>query len=523
MSWRRLLDDDVRAAAAARPHAAAVVAATPLSYAQLDRAADGFAAALRARGVARGDRVAIAMANASETVAALYGCWRAGAAVVPLNPSVKADKLGRVLAHCAASAVVCDEQLAATAEAARAHAASVRVVVAVPRSGAFETLFAGDAAAAVDHAPALSEDLALVLYTSGSTGEPKGAMLTHANVRFAVDSIVEYLELTPEDRVLSVLPLSFGYGLSQLLTCVRAAATLVLERGFAFPGRVVELFERERVTGFAAVPTIFQVLTSLSGLAERELPHLRYLTNAGAGLSSEALAAVRRTFAGAQLYSMYGQTECIRISYLPPDQLDVRPDSVGVAIPGTEVWIADEDGREVAPGEVGELMVRGAHVMQGYWQADALTADRLRPGRWPWERVMATGDLFRRDEEGFLYFVSRRDDIIKSRGEKVAPREVEEALIAASGVAVAVVAGVPDRLLGEAVCAFVVADDGAELDPAALRRHCATRLEDYMVPQHVIVREEVPTTPNGKVDRRALVREHLDAARAEDTSRSPRV
>ncbi|ADB53726.1 class I adenylate-forming enzyme family protein [Conexibacter woesei] len=521
MTWRRLLDDDVRAAAAARPHDAAVVATTPLTYAQLDRAADGFAAALRARGLARGDRVAIVMANASETVASLYGCWRAGAAVVPLNPSIKADKLGRVLAHCEASAVVCDEPLAATAEAARAHAPSVRAVVAVPRSGAFETLFAGEGAGG-GGAP-LSEELALVLYTSGSTGEPKGAMLTHANVRFAVDSIVEYLELTAEDRVLSVLPLSFGYGLSQLLTCVRAGATLVLERGFAFPGRVVELFERERVTGFAAVPTIFQVLTSLSGLAERELPHLRFLTNAGAGLSSEALAAVRRTFAGARLYSMYGQTECIRISYLPPDQLDVRPDSVGVAIPGTEVWIEDEHGREVPHGEVGELMVRGAHVMQGYWQADALTADRLRPGRWPWERVMATGDLFRRDEEGFLYFVSRRDDIIKSRGEKVAPREVEEVLIAASGVAAAIVAGVPDRLLGQAVCAFVIADDGAELDPVALRRHCAMRLEDYMVPQHVVVREDVPTTPNGKVDRRALVREYLAAVTPEDTSHSPRV
>jgi acyl-CoA synthetase (AMP-forming)/AMP-acid ligase II len=204
---------------------------------------------------------------------------------------------------------------------------------------------------------------------------------------------------------------------------------------------------------------------------------------------------------------MYGLTECKRVLYLPPEQLDVRPESVGIPIPGTEAWIEDDAGARLPPGEVGELVVRGAHVMQGYWNDPAATAERLRPGRWPWERVLATGDLFRQDNEGFLYFVARRDDILKSRGEKVAPREVEAVLHRVDGVRTAAVVGAPDRLLGEAIVAYVVLHDQADLTPAQLRRHCATHLEDYMVPARIELRESLPTTPNGKVDRQALTEE----------------
>ncbi len=260
------------------------------------------------------------------------------------------------------------------------------------------------------------------------------------------------------------------------------------------------------------MPTVFQVLTSLNGLAERELPHLRFVTNTGAALSVASIEAVRQTFPRARLFSMYGLTECKRVSYLPPEQLDARPSSVGVAIPGTEVWVGDENAEPLPAGEVGELFVRGPHVMQGYWNNPQATAERLRPGRWPWERVLATGDLFRTDAEGFLYFVGRTDDIIKSRGEKVAPREVEEALHSAPGVAAAAVVGSPDPLLGAAIVAFVEPAPGAELDAAALRRHVAGRLEDYMVPQRIELRETLPTTPNGKIDRRALADEQARAA-----------
>lgn len=528
----RTLDEDLRAAAARAPEREAVVAGERrMTYGELDAAASALAARLRELGVARGDRVALVLPNGVEAAIAIYGVLRAGGAFTPLNPTIKGDKLGYVLHDCAAVAAICDDPLAELVRgAAAAHAPSVRHVLAAdalppatppvpppaappaphakrPAYGSQDDHGPGHSAPGAAVAPPLSVDLAAIVYTSGSTGLPKGVTLTHANMAFAAGSIVEYLEMDAADRVLCVVPLSFDYGLYQLLMCVHVGATLVLERGFAFPGRVVELLERERITGLPGVPTIFHVLTSLQGLAERELPHLRFLTNTAAALSPATIAAIRTTFPGARLYSMYGLTECKRVSYLPPDQLDARPQSVGVPIPGTEAWIEGVDGRELPPGEVGELVVRGAHVMQGYWNDPEATAERLRPGRWPWERVLATGDLFRADDEGYLSFVGRRDDIIKSRGEKVAPREIEDVLHAAEGVRAAAVIGLPDERLGQAIVAYVVPHEGADLQPAALRRHCSERLEDYMVPTRIELRDALPQTPNGKIDRRALAAE----------------
>jgi acyl-CoA synthetase (AMP-forming)/AMP-acid ligase II len=304
--------------------------------------------------------------------------------------------------------------------------------------------------------------------------------------------------------VLSVLQLSFGYGLYQLLTCAILGATLVLEPGFAFAGRIVGLLEDERITVLPGVPTVFGVLLSLRGLADRELPDLRLLTNAGAGLPEATGKALRELLPNAQLCTMYGQTEAQRICCMPPGAFDARPTSSGLPIPGTEAWVEDEEGNVVAPGEVGELYVRGAHVMQGYWRNEELTADKLRPGRWPWERTMATRDLFRVDEEGFLYFVSRQDDVFKSRGEKVVPREVEEVIHAVAGVREAAVVPSPDPLLGDAVHAHVAPLPDAEIDVAAVRRACAERLEDHMVPRKVIVHEQLPKLDSGKVDKRTL-------------------
>ena len=466
-----------------------------MSYGELDRLANGFAAGLRALGVERGDRVAVVLPNGVEAAIAIYGVLRAGAAFSPLNPTIKRDKLAHVLTDSGAAAVVCDADHAHVVRDAAALAGEIPIVTDV----------GGEAHEAADlPTPAVSVDLAAVIYTSGSTGDPKGVTLTHGNMTFAADSIVEYLRMDESDRVLCVLPLSFDYGLYQLLMTVRVGATLVLEHGFAFPGRVVQLLETERITGLPGVPTVFHVLLSLRGLAERELPELRFLTNTGAALHAPTVEAIRRTFPNARLYSMYGLTECKRVAYLPPEQLEARPTSVGIPIPGTEVWIEDEDGKVLGPGEVGELMIRGAHVMQGYWNDPEMTAQRLRPGRWPWERVLASGDLFRSDEEGYLYFVGRRDDLIKSGGEKVVPREIEDVLHSAPGVREAAVIGVSDRLLGQAVHAHVSPQSGTALDVTALRIYCAERLEDYKVPRSVTVHDELPRTSNGKIDRGAL-------------------
>jgi amino acid adenylation domain-containing protein len=492
----RTLDEDLRAAAVRSPdRTAVVVAQRAVSYSELDRLVDNFAVHLRTAGVTRGDRVAVVLPNGLEAVIAIYGILRSGAAFSPLNPTIKRDKLAHVLSDSGAAAVICDAGRNEVAVAAVAQTGDIPIISDVEMSEP-ESREPGP--------EPVSLDLAAVIYTSGSTGDPKGVTLTHANMTFAADSIIEYLQMDESDRILCVLPLSFDYGLYQLLMSIRVGATLVLEASFAFPGRVVQLLEENQITGLPGVPTLFHVLLSLRGIGEREFPSLRFITNTAAALPAATIDSIRRTFPNARLYSMYGLTECKRTTYLPPEQLDVRPTSVGIPIPGTEVWIEDEGGNVLGPGQVGELMIRGGHVMQGYWNDPDMTASRLRPGRWPWERVLASGDLFRADEEGYLYFVGRRDDLIKSGGEKVVPREIEEVLHSADGVRDAVVIGRPDPLLGQAVHAFVSPQPSASLDEAALRRYCAEQLEDYKVPRRIFVHDELPRTSNGKIDRQAL-------------------
>jgi long-chain acyl-CoA synthetase len=504
---QRTLDDDLRASAARDGERVALVAGDRrLTYAELDRAVEGLAAGLRELGVRRGDRVAVVLPNRAETAIAIYGILRAGAAFTPLNPTAKRDKLAYLLGHCGAVAAVCETGLAPTVRAAAAQTPALRHVIGVggraePDTPSLEELTEG---APAPLAPPLDVDLASIIYTSGSTGMPKGVTFLHRNMAFVAGSIVDYLGLNARDNILCVLPLSHTYGLYHLIMAVRVGAKLVLEQGIAFSGRIVEALEREQISVLPGVPTVWQVLIGLQRLAERELPHLRLLTNAGAALSVARLEKVRSVFPGARMFSMYGQTECKRVCYLAPEQLEVRPGSVGVAIPGTELWIEDEHGNEAAAGEVGELVVRGDHVMQGYWNDPEATARKLRPGRWPGDRVLRTGDLFYRDADGFLYFVARSDDIIKSRGEKVAPKEVEEVLYTAPGVREAAVVGVEDERLGQAIHAHVSADPGVTLDARALRAHCARNLEDYMVPQRVTIHDELPKNDNGKLDKLAL-------------------
>lgn len=494
MTGRTFADDLARGAALYADRVAVHTDDGGLSYGELDALAGTIAGGLAAKGVDRGDRVAVMLPNGLEMAASIFGVLRAGGAFVPLNSTIKREKLADLIHRSKARVLLCDQERSQVARDAVAEAHGAEVV---------EDIRSLRAEAPVQARP-LSSDLAAIVYTSGSTGIPKGVTLTHRNMTFVADSMIEYLEMDQHERVLCVLPLSFGYGLYQLLTCVRAGATLILQAGLAFPGRVVQLLDEQRVTALPGVPTVFNLLLSLRGLGEREFPELRVLTNAGAALPAATIAELRRVFTSARLYSMYGQTECQRVCYLPPSELDRRPTSVGVPIPGTSAWVEDADGNVAGAGEVGELMVLGDHVMQGYWNDPGETAKRLRPGQWPWQRVLATGDLFRTDEDGYLYFVGRRDDIIKSGGEKVPPREVEEVLHQAPGVREAAVIGVSDKILGEAVQAHVALEAGCDRDSAAIRRHCAQGLEDYMVPRTVIFHDELPRTENGKLDRRAL-------------------
>jgi acyl-CoA synthetase (AMP-forming)/AMP-acid ligase II len=347
-------------------------------------------------------------------------------------------------------------------------------------------------------------DLATIIYTSGSTGTPKGVMSTHRNMVFAATSISTYLENTADDIIFCALPLAFDYGLYQLIMAMRVGATLVLEKNFVFPYKAIEIMVRERVTGFPGVPTMFSLLLGLKDLANYDLSALRYVTNTAAALPVSHILALRAAFPQATLFSMYGLTECKRVCYLPPQELDQRPGSVGIAIPGTEVYIVDENGTRVPPGTIGELVVRGSHVMRGYWEKPTETAERYKPGPLPGETVLYTGDLFRMDEDGFLYFISRKDDIIKSRGEKVSPKEIENTLYAMEGVREVAVVGVPDATLGEAIKVFVAPQEGVVLTERDVRAYCARHLEDFMMPKYVEIWPALPKGGTGKIDKKEL-------------------
>ena len=471
------------------------------SYGELAGQAAGLARELKRRGLRRGDRVVLFVHNSVEAVAGVFGVLAAGGVFSVVNPSTKADKLAYILNNARASALISEPKLAAVANEAASQAPSVENFIETP----FD--FPADEARPVG---GIDLDLAMIVYTSGSTGFPKGVMMTHANIEAAATSITTYLGSRADDVVLSVLPMAFDYGLYQALMCAKVGATLVLEKSFTYPALLLEKLRAERVTGLPLVPTLAAMLLQMKHLQPGMFPHLRYLTNTAAALPPAHIQRLRHLFPQAKLYSMYGVTECKRCTWLPPEQLDLRPASVGIPIPGTEAWIVDETGERVPPGATGELVIRGPHVMKGYWENEEATRLALRPGPYAWEKVLHTGDLFRTDEEGYLYFVARKDDIIKTRGEKVSPREVENCLYEIPGVREAAVIGVPDAVLGNAIKAVIAADPDAGLTERDVVRHCAARLEDFMVPKHVEFRGELPKSENGKIARRQIAEEAIE-------------
>ncbi len=489
------------------------------SYAEIDRRANQLAHALIAAGVERGDRVVIHLENALEAVIALYATHKAGAVFVILHPQVKPDQLNYYLNNCRASALVCHgRRLAGLEECLRnaphlkalMHAGEPDAPLPATRSGlSVQSLDSSCSASADPGPPAIGthctqDDLAALIYTSGSTGKPKGVMMSHFNMISAAASVIEYLELREDDVTLNVLPLSFSYGLYQVLMAFQLGASVVLERSFAFPYAVIEAMVRERVTGFPLVPSISAILLR-SDLRKYDLNSLRYITSAAAALPVAHIRSLREQLPHVKIFAMYGVTECKRASYLRPEQIDVRPDSVGRGIPGQKHYIADESGNPVGPGVVGELVVSGDHVMRGYWEMPEETARALRPGTGPGGHVLYTGDLFRADDEGYLYFVARKDDIIKIQGQKVSPREVEEVLYTLAGIEEAAVLGIPDEVQGSVIKAVLTRSPGSQLTEQQVQQHCAERLETFKVPRLIEFRDQLPRTTSGKIRKLELV------------------
>ncbi|UED82977.1 acyl-CoA ligase (AMP-forming), exosortase A system-associated [Streptomyces profundus] len=476
-----------------------------LSYAELAKRVARVAGGLRADGVRRGDRVAVYAEKRLETVVALLAASLVGAVLVPLNPLSRERQVRSVVADCAPSVLVTTEQRLATVAAALTDLRVERVVtVGSPdwrRWAAAPPLDPRAETAVID------DDPAAILYTSGSTGGPKGVVVSHRNLLAGARSVAGYLRHTADDVLLGVLPLSFDAGLSQLTTALVAGAHLVLVN-YLGPAEVVGLCARHRVTGLTCVPPLWLRLAAQEWPAEAAAS-LRYFANTGGRLPRATLDSLRASLPAAEPFLMYGLTEAFRSTYLDPAEVDRRPDSIGKAIPNAEVLLVRPDGTPCEPGEHGELVHRGALVALGYWRDPERTALRFRPV--PGEAVAGrpeiavwSGDTAYRDEEGFLYFVGRDDDMIKTSGYRVSPTEVEEAAYATGLVGEAVALGMPDELLGQRITLLVTAGGDGPLSATGLRAELARVLPTYMVPGRIEVRAALPRSVNGKFDRVAL-------------------
>lgn len=510
-----LLHEYMERSAAAHPDKEALIFKKQrFTWKQVHEQAGRIANSLKELGLERGDRVVLYLDNCPELAIGIYGALAADGIFVVVNAQTKADKLAYVLNDCRARIMITDKVLEPQYTAALESAKHLKHTLVIDlKDGAANvhgipcldfSATVGKASPEWPQVKRIPTDLSAIIYTSGSTGDPKGVMLTHHNMVSAAESITTYLENKHDDIVLCVLPLSFDYGLYQWLMVNQFGGTLVLEQSFNYPAAVLKLIESEKVTGLPVVPTIASILRQWEEKGAR-LTNIRYVTNTAAALSLTHIETLKRLCPNARLFSMYGLTECKRVCYLHPSLLDKKPLSVGVPMPNMEVFVLRPDGTVCDPDEEGELVVRGPHVMKGYWEKPEITAEWLKPSpHIPNEMWLHTGDRFKRDADGHLYFVGRKDDIIKTRGEKVAPKEVENAIYAMAGVQDAAVVGQKDDVLGQAIRAFVVLTEGTKYESREVIMHCASKLEAFMVPKYVTFVSSIPKTPSGKITKKNI-------------------
>lgn len=490
---RKTLVDLLACSVRRQPQAEALVQGERrLSYASLWNAAMAVAAQLQREGLQPGERVALLLEASPEYVAGYYGALAAGGVVVALNTMAKERELAAWLQHCGARYLLSDgrpQQLEALAHLC-------------PHLNLAELgLWTGAVNAATQPVqPASAEAPAAIIYTSGTTGAPKGVTLSHRNLVSNVLAVIEYLRLTPADRVMHVLPFYYSYGNSVLHTHLAAGATVFIETSLMYPHRLLERMALEQVTGLSGVPATYTLLLSRTHLDAYPLRSLRYLTQAGGAMAPADILQVRALLPQAEFFAMYGQTEATsRLSYLPPTLLTQKLGSVGVAIADTEIAVLDPDGRPLPAGDVGHVCARGPGVMLGYWQDPAATRQSLRAG-WLW-----TGDLGHLDAQGFLYLHGRASELIKTGAHRVSPAEIEEVLLALEGVTEAAAVGLPDPLLGQVIKVWLVAQPQARLQAQQVLAHCRRHLPIYKVPKQVAFIDALPKTASGKVKRLALV------------------
>ncbi|MGQ0652123.1 MAG: acyl-CoA ligase (AMP-forming), exosortase A system-associated [Betaproteobacteria bacterium] len=490
-----------------------------LTYGELNARIAAMAAACRSLGLGRGERLAVYAEKRIETVVAIFGTAAAGCVFVPVNPVLKGQQVAHILADCNVRVLVTTAERLAIIAPDIERCTDLRGAVLIGREDApaalaqrltlqrWDDLLAG--AGTAEGRRVIDTDMAAILYTSGSTGKPKGVVLSHRNMVAGAKSVTQYLQNGPHDRILSALPLSFDAGFSQLSTAFHSGASVYL-LNFLFARDVMRALEKHRITGLTAVPPLWIQLAPLAW-PPAAVEHLRYIANTGGKMPKTTLERLRAGLPRTQVFLMYGLTESFRSTYLPPSELERRPDSIGKAIPNAEVLVVRPDGTPCDADEPGELVHRGALVSLGYWNDLEKTAERFKPapgqpsGLVIPEIAVWSGDTVRRDSEGFLYFIGRRDEMIKTSGYRVSPTEIEEVIYATGLVGEVAALGLPHAELGQAVAVVVTPREGKPVDADALLAECRRRLPAYMVPARVLPREaSLPRNPNGKIDRKSL-------------------
>ncbi len=493
---------------------------TTCSFLQLQEHTHQFAQALLTLGLKPQQRVAVYLPKQIETVVSFLGISLAGGVFVPINPVLKPLQVSHIVNDCDVKILITSQSRLNGLQEYLIQCPSIRQIILVDNHTSeaidhnpFDIMTWQDALSMTSLHLALPRlidtQMAAILYTSGSTGKPKGVVLSHRNIVSGAYSVAEYLAITPQDRLLGVLPFSFDYGLNQLTTTLLKGAQCVL-LDYLLPNDVIKALVHDQITGLAAVPPLWAQLAQLEW-PESINQHLRYMTNSGGKMPKSVLDSLRQKVPNSRFFLMYGLTEAFRSTYLPPEQIDKRPDSMGKAIPNAEILVVREDGSLCAPHEPGELVHKGSLVAMGYWNDPQKTAERFKPAPDQLKELPLTeiavwsGDQVMMDEEGYLYFVGRKDDMLKTSGYRVSPTEIEEVIYGTGLIKEAAAIGIPHDTLGQEIIVVVSVEQPDTFDTSELINACKSQLPNFMIPSRIIALTELPKNPNGKIDRKSLV------------------
>lgn len=482
-----------------------------VTYSEIEIKANKIANFLNERGIRKGDRVAILYENSFNYVISYYAILKSGAVTVEINTENGSDDVRFLLGDCEAVAVIVHKKYLSLINKIIDDLPYLKTIISNEIAEEFnksnlyfdmEHIF-HQFDSTFSQQRIIDIDIASIIYTSGSTGTPKGVVLSHLNIVSNTRSIVEYLGLTSIDRVMVILPFFYVYGKSLLNTHFHSGGSVVIDNRFVFPNAILETMQKTECTGFAGVPSTFSILLNNSALGKYEFPALRYVTQAGGAMAPAIQKKVALEFQPAELYIMYGATEAsARLSYLAPTMLSQKWGSIGKAIPNVELFVANESGNPLTAGEKGEIVARGSNIMQGYWRDEQETSKVLKNG------LYFTGDLGTMDDEGYLYVVGRKKDMIKVGANRISPKEVEEKLLEYHEIHEAAVIGVEDEILGEAIKAFIVPKNSKEkCSVDEILSYCKKKLPQYKVPKYLEILKSLPKNSSGKILKQKLKNE----------------